>query len=256
MDRLFIRGEQSGHRNRQIKIAVTGLGRCTGTTLAASSLAFFFEEKGNSVSFVQCAEPAKCNGLLYDSVAMDKRFYGRDFVDFYESAGRGEGLRGSENLEAGISWILVTPENVADELALTQVQKARLISAPLADICIYDVTNDSGFDEFMVDMDVIIVVVDPMPSVMTANLQNFRRLKAIEASGALKLCWLISGINSGVSRRQVRSFIKSNHIFWAERVPAEVIYGNEYRCRFHWESEDVKAVFSDVFTKLSHYITD
>ena len=57
MNRLFIRESQgrltsaAGNPIDKVNIAVTGLGQNVGTTFVASSLAFYFAEKGNNLTF-------------------------------------------------------------------------------------------------------------------------------------------------------------------------------------------------------------
>lgn len=257
MERLFIReNHEKGREPRQINIGVTGLGRGVGTTLTASSLALYLAGEGYSTTFTQCGDTGKTNGLIFVAAAMDKRFYGREFIDFYEEIAAGRTVRNRRNMESGVNWRLMTPEDVETRVALGRAEKTRLMSGTGDDVCVFDIEPGSGFEEFLPDMDVILAVVDPLPSRMTSDIEAFRRLLAMEGNGTCRFIWLVSGVNSGVSKRQVRNFIRSSEISWIGRVPAEVIYRNEYRCRFQWEDEDVKAVFSDVFTKVSHYIAN
>ena len=257
MDRLFIReNHEKAKEPRQINIGITGLGRSVGTTLAASSLALYLAEAGYSVTFTQCGDTEKTNGLLFVAAAIDKRFYGREFTDFYGEIAAGRTIRNRRNVEMGVNWRLMTPTDVDGKVTLDEAQKTRFMSGTGDDVCIFDIEPGSGYEEFLVDMDVIVAVVDPLPSRMTADTEAFRKLLAMEGSGNFKFIWLVSGVNSGVSKRQVRNFIRSNEISWVDRVPDEVIYRNEYRCRFQWEDEAVKTIFSDVFTKVSHYIAN
>ena len=91
MNRLFIRESQgrltsaAGNPIDKVNIAVTGLGQNVGTTFVASSLAFYFAEKGNNLTFTQCLTPSRSNGLLYDVVAMDQRFHSLDFCSWSRS---------------------------------------------------------------------------------------------------------------------------------------------------------------------------
>ncbi len=90
MNRLFIRESQgrltsaAGNPIDKVNIAVTGLGQNVGTTFVASSLAFYFAEKGNNLTFTQCLTPSRSNGLLYDAVAMDQRFSQQNLCRLYD----------------------------------------------------------------------------------------------------------------------------------------------------------------------------
>lgn len=253
MDRLFIRGKSVVPLERvdQRNIAVIGLGNNVGTTFIASLLAFYFAEKGKSVTFTQCGEPGLSGGSIYDAVAMDKRFFGRDFADIYSKIKAGEAIRAIRNDELGVNWMIMTPFDRENCCSLSAEEKARLVRNPRDDINIFDVAQGKEWMDFLIDMDEIIAVVDPLPSKMTGAVDQFRRLKSLEIGGTVPVTWIVNGINSGVSRRQVKGFLKSNRIMWMERFPAEEIYGDEYHCRFHWENRMIRDSALAVFTKNS-----
>jgi hypothetical protein len=58
-------------------------------------------------------------------------------------------------------------------------------------------------------------------------------------------------VNKGVSRRQVKGFLKSDSIVWIDSFPVEEIYSDEYHCRFHWENKTIKTAVTPEFDKLS-----
>lgn len=254
LERSFFRAGAAGsgdHNTGQLNIAVTGLGRGVGTTLVASSLACFFAEKGNSVTFVQCDDPEEGSGLLFDAAAMDRRFYGREFQDAYGTLASGGGVRRLCNLEDGVNWLLITPDDVKAGIELSAEQRASLVYGPRDEVCIFDLCCREDWAGFLRDMDRIIAVVDPLPSRMAAATERFRMLRALENSRESGFSWLVSGVNSGVSRRQVRGYLKSSNIMWVGRAGADSIYADEFRCRFHWENEEIRRIFEDTFTKVS-----
>ena len=70
MRRRFVRQQEAPAAREQFSIAVTGLGRDAGTTLVSTSLAIFYAEKGESVTFTECCVPGRSCSLLCDAVAM------------------------------------------------------------------------------------------------------------------------------------------------------------------------------------------
>ena len=128
----------------QWNIGVTGLGRSVGTTFVASSLAFYLRSKGKSLTFCQCLHPEPGRPLLYDEAAMDQRFANRKFDRFYSLIAEGEPVRGCENLEQEIRWILPTPEDRDEEIRLSGQQRARLLASARGDVCVFDL--DTGRD--------------------------------------------------------------------------------------------------------------
>ena len=257
MDRLFIResqgalASQMGSPIDKLNIAVTGLGQNVGTTFVASSLAFYFAEKEKNLTFTQCLTPSCSGGLLYDAAAMDQRFCNRAFADVYRLIKEGKSLKETRNIECGVNWRIPTPWDCENKVDLDVVERARLIQSARGRICIYDMEMGDSWDKYLLDMDMILVVVDPLPSKLIRSSSRFKQLKQMEMAGA-KMRWLVNRINGGVSRRQVSGYLKSKDLIYIEEFPIESIYGDEYFCRFHWQNQEIKCKLMDVFTKVSH----
>lgn len=257
MNRLFIRESQGrmasemGNPIDKVNIAVTGLGQNVGTTFVASSLAFYFAEKGNNLTFTQCLTPSRSNALLYDAVAMDQRFHNRAFIDFYELIKEEMPIKEKRNMESGINWRLPTPEACEKRLDLDQEQKARLIQGTRGQICVYDFEAEAGWDKFLLDMDYILVVVDPLPSKLIRHSGRFKQLKQMEMAGA-QVKWIVNRANAGVNRRQVSGYLKSGDLIFIEEFPIETIYADEFFCKFHWQNKEIKCKLMEIFTKVSH----
>lgn len=253
MERIFFRERQNQSQPvaaEQYRIGVTGLGQSTGTTFVATALAFYFRDQGRQVSFTECLNPAARGTLFFDQVAMDKRFSHRAFDDIYgRLAEDGPALR-RQNKEAGIIWRLATPENCRERLTLTMVQRARLIGTGREEVCIFDVEADYSWDDYLADMDVVFVVADPLPSKLIGSRERYRRLKKLELAGC-RIIWIVNKMNPGVDKKQVRNYLKSNHLLWMEMVNPGSIYEDEYRCRFHWENTEIQKKFLEIFTKVS-----
>lgn len=262
MERMFFRerlDESEWKKEKYIeqkKIAVTGLSRSAGTTFVASALAFYFRDMGKKVTFTQCLEPLDADHLFYDAVAMDKRFARRSFVDFYRKIVDEEPLRNLENREAGINWILPVPQKKTEETAtakaLSERQRARLSSAAKGEVCIFDIEADFKWNHLLLDMDVLVVVVDPLPSKMIQAAERFKMLKKLELSGC-SVVWMVNHMNPGVSKRQVKSYLKTGDIYWIPSFDEEAFYEAEYTCRFLWENEEIKRKMLEIFTKVSHF---
>lgn len=256
MNRTFIRGQQDmvearGRKNpEQLNIGVTGLGRSVGTTFVASSLAFYFADKVNSVTFSQCLTPSRCNQLLYDTAAMDQRFAGRQFHDIYRRIFEGETVRGKKNMEKGVNWILPTPWSFEKGADLDQKQRSRLIASTRGQVCIFDLAAEREWDSFLMDMDKLLIIVDPMPSKLIRHRERFSMLKSLEISG-VQTDWIVNRMNGGVSRRQVVSYLKSNKLLWLPEIEGQLFYADEFACRFSWENKEIRSKILDIFTKVS-----
>ena len=230
---------------------MTGLGRSVGTTLVSSSLAFFFEEKGCDVSFTECREPAYAENLFYDSVSMDKRFANRDFADIYKCIDEGITVKKADNPEGNINWTLVTPENRKAGITLNSEKRGRLIQSAKGDICIFDVETRNEWNVYLIDMDLILVIVDPMPSKLIGSVDRFRRLRKMEFDGT-EIRWIVNRVNNGVNKREVKKYLKSENVFWLENIPADKIYASEYSSAFLWENREIRNIMDRLFTEISH----
>lgn len=234
----------------QWNIGVTGLGRSVGTTFVASSLAFYLQSKGNCLTFCQCLHPEPGRPLLYDEAAMDQRFANRRFVRFYELLSGDAPVRGLENLEQDIRWILPTPEDRDAGIRLDGRQRGRLLASAKGEICIFDLDAGSDWESLLADMDAVIAVCDPLPSRLMAGTQRFQMLKKLELSGRPVL-WLCNRTNSGVSRRQTAGFLKTRDVLWVPCFDSALIYADEYACRFHWQNPEIRKDLLEIFTKVS-----
>lgn len=258
MDRLFFR-EYRGrtdscseqNRAQQFNIGVTGLGRSAGTTFVSSSLAFYFASMGKSLTFCQCLNPAEGGALLYDSVAMDRRFANRIFHDVYSLISEGKPVRQTENMEKGINWILPTPDDRQKGLTLSAEQRARLVNSAKGEICVFDMRPGEDWDPFLLDMDLILAAADPLPSMLIAGCERFRLLKRLELSGS-RVIWAVNRANGGISRRQTRGFLKTKDLIWIPFFDPVLIYADENACRFHWENDEIRSNLLEIFTKVSH----
>ena len=253
MERIFFREKQEKQLTEgaeQYRIGVTGLGQGTGTTLVATALAFYFRDQGRQVSYTECLDPSRCSSLLYDQVAMDKRFAHRTFDDTYGHLTEGRPLRRNQNKEAGVLWRLPVPDNCRDQLSLGPQQKARLIGTGREEVCIFDLEADYSWDDYLMDMDAIFVIVDPLPSKLIRSRKRYRVLKKMELAGC-KVIWIVNKMNDGVDKKQVKNYLKSDYILWLEAFDSRIIYEDEYFCRFHWENAEIQRKMMEIFTKVS-----
>ena len=122
----------------QVNIGVTGLGRSVGTTFVATSLAFYFAEKGNCVTYCQCLTPSEADKLLYDAAAMEQRFTCRRFYDIYRMIFEGKPVRGKKEYGKRDQLDFAGPMVLRRKSGLDENQKARLIAGVTGEICIFD----------------------------------------------------------------------------------------------------------------------
>ncbi|MGC2872421.1 hypothetical protein ACPW7J_10570 [Ihubacter sp. rT4E-8] len=234
----------------QWNIGVTGLGRSVGTTFVASSLAFYLQSKGKTLTFCQCLHPKEGRSLLYDEAAMDQRFSNRKFEDIYIRLAENAPVRGIVNMEKGIHWILPTPEDREKGVRLDEQQRMRLINCARGNIAMFDLSAEDEWNSLLPDMDFIVAVCDPLPSRLIACTERFKLLKRLELSGRT-VVWVCNKVNNGISRRQIASYLKTKDIIWVPGFDPALIYADEFVCRFHWENEEIRNNLLEIFTKVS-----
>lgn len=249
MGRIFARRDESVLKLRDkeskygtnLKIGIVGLGEGVGTTFVATALAFCIGAEDKSVSYVELGSPATRQNLFFDSVAMDRRFANREFFDFYQGAANGDFLKRRENREMGINWCIITPENCRDGLDLSNEELHRLIGSIEDEICIFDIESSllRGKDEgILMQMDIIIGVVDPMPSKMLGATEIHSRLERTAAKG-VPLFYVVNKNNSSVVRKEVHNYLKTNDLIWVPLLRQECFFDDEYNCRFHWNNKEI-----------------
>lgn len=252
MRRRFVRQQESPAEREQLSIAVTGLGRDAGTTLVSTSLAIFYAEKGKSVTFTECCVPGRSCSFLYDAVAMEQRFYGRTFRDFYEIVLSGGRIRDLRNMERGVNWRIPLPQDRGLSETECRDIASQLTAGARDQVCIFDV--QAGFDGFPVrEMDALIAVADPLPSRLVNQAgQVARLLQMAEDPDSPRVFIVVNKVNPGVNRRQVSSFFGGQVSAWLPAFDLKELYGDEFACRFHWENRVIRKELGDFFTKFSH----
>lgn len=241
------------------KIGVTALSPGMGATMTAHMLAFYYRDKGLSVSYTEIDHPRRLTGRIYDAVAMRKRFFGRRFIDMYDEIINKKPIKGRENKEAGIDWGLITHYReksllIGDAGILADRSQRQVNIMDLGPVC----------TDLAALADRLIVIIDPLPSRMLGAYKKLTELKDFadrkkdgrlctkcvnDLSGvALKdMMWIVNGVTDAVSKRQVKKYLGVENISWIPKLPQREIYSDEYRCRFHAENPALYDVFKSLF---------
>lgn len=252
-DRFVFRrqdGQVPGSIHRGRNVAVTGTGRGTGATFTATGLCCFFSDKGLKVSYTEVAEPSKAGRLIYDALALDKRLGKEEIVSVYKAVKDMGAAPGRVNVADGISWRVITGEDADEGVNLTEGETLRLVNTAEGDVKIFDICAEDRFDCCLMDMDMIVAVIDPLPSRMMRQGGRIRMLKRMKAAGN-RVVWVVNRMNTGVSRRQIQGFLREEQILFAGEAPAEKIYTAEFRCTLPHREDSIMAEYDSVFTKIS-----
>ena len=249
MERLFIRETTEPeplYIVQKQKIGVVGMSRGAGATLIATALAKVFScNDDRKVTFLEvCCNAFNKSPLVYDSIGIDRRFRAREFVRFYQEIKQGGSIRGKSNPDDRINWGLITPDDVKEEIRLTPIEAVRLINNIPGDLVICDVSECDNAEDYLIDMDCIVFVVDPMPSRMIAGYQFMREVKRLEHKGQ-KVIWLVNKYNPGINKRDMQDFLKLKEYYKVPFISENSFYSAEYNCKIPYDLADVRQAMKE-----------
>jgi len=185
-------------RHRQV-IGVTGIGRGAGATFTAMGLALQMAEMTEGVTFAEGKLQADGEHSAGRLLAVDRRFDKRT------------GAR--TNIYHKVNWAFCEPD-------MQEKAEPDYRSLPGKHIIIDSPQNID-------DMDLIVCVVDPLPSRIMAGLETFRRIKE---QTLVPVIWVMNRSSSAVSRREVETFLRTKFTHAIPLIPAEIFYKAEFSC--------------------------
>lgn len=210
-------------RHRQV-IGVVGVGRGAGATFAAMGLAVKMAEMTEGVTFaegrLQAADGnGKRNGdgenSAYRLLAVDRRFEKR-------AAAMCGGPGARTNIYHKVNWAVcgqLRPGAGGQEQE-TETEAPDYRTFPGKHIIV-----DSPGD--IEDMDVIVCVVDPLPSRIMAGLETFRQIKE---QSLVPVIWVMNKAGSAAGRREVETFLRIRFAHSIPLIEAEKFYRAEFSC--------------------------
>jgi len=270
VERIFLREEMAEHEStcilEKVKIGVVGMAPGVGTTFVATSLALRLSEKQEcSIGFLELTGKNHAEPLIYDSLGIDKRFAGREFADFYTRIKNKENVKGLFNIDERINWALLTPEEAkTDAMDLTTIEKVRLINNISAHILICDIdcriatrstkynSTSAGREEMedlLAELDIVIFVIDPMPSKMICGYELLAMIKGFEHRGA-KIIWVVNKYNEGINKRELSSVLKLKYNIKLPLISNEAFYTAEYNCMIPYSTKVVREKAEDGIEKI------
>ena len=237
-----------------------GAGATTLAFAATEYLAANARKKTGAVTFIEL-DPRQTSpaGRTYDKIGIDRRFAGREFVPFYRLAAEGMPLKGIQNIDGGVNWMLRTPGDTGPVPSGTTL--LRLFNNSPGDIVICDIpvhgylsnSTASGVNERMnghdtllallADLDHLICIFDPLPSSLLASVPAAEACRAAADAG-VKTTYVFNKMNSGVNIREAIRFTGIRDYLPIPAVSSEVIYSSEYACRSLASEQTIKIALS------------
>jgi MinD superfamily P-loop ATPase len=183
------------------------------------------------------------------------RFAGRDYISPYSRIAGGGSVRGIDNIDGGVNWLLRAPGESCAGLGIADY--IRLSSGAEGDTVIVDVKGGFGrehrihaLQKLINDCDRIFVVVDPSPSALMADVEKLGLFKSLEIGGA-DVVYVVNKMNAGVDVREMRSFIKVRKVVNVPFLAPEEVYASEYNCCTVYSMPKLAPLLSPSFEEMS-----
>ena len=233
------------------KIGVVGMNRGAGATLVAASLAKLLSYRGDrKVTLLEVSDfTFNKKSLIYDAIGIDKRFKTLEFVRFYSEIKSGGNIRGRTNYDEKINWALITPEDIKDGIELTPIEMIRLINNISGDVIVCELSECKNAEDYLLDMDFVIFVIDPIPSAMITGYPFMREVKRMEHKGK-KVAWVINKFNSGINKRDMQSFLKLKDYYRIPLMDSGHFYSAEYNCKISYEIPGIRDGVRETMEKI------
>ena len=157
------------------------------------------------------------------------------------------------NLNEGISWLVSSPKTCYPKIS--ERERMRILSRISSRYLLWDMGHravELDFEENEKDVDMIIYVIDPRPSVMLSMYDSFVRVRDC----SIPVVYVINRMNSGVDKKDLMSFLKVKKpviLPWAD--PA-LIYRSEYKCELFYKNDAIRQIMQPSIKKLADIVDD
>lgn len=226
----------------KLKIGVVGLSEKAGAAFVAVYLARMLGE-------IQGLRPALAElkkSRLYDVLAMGKHFADRDFFSFFTAVSKDESIRGRKNQLHGVNWALWTPSEEKSDVDI--IRKIRLVNNISGNV-VTSILPGPGEDEdlsCLKDMEVIVLVIDPLPSSLLAGHDLLCEIRAL----GIPAIYIVNKMNKGVAQRELLKYLKVKKLHYLPLIEGEHIYGAEYSSRQIYDLPHVRKILQESFRDI------
>ena len=219
------------------KIAVVGIGRGAGATFVSVSLAFLLSmsksvKKDESaimpakVSLLEMRCPQAGEPMLYYAAGLDRRFPERRFTDFFSMHIQGNAIPKMVNLHKGINWLVWRQHHVSVE----NTGKTDLSDFPVEQMAGEYIIADSPPAETLGRYDLVVAVIDPLPSSIFAGSEYYEQLRDAEAAG-MHILWVLNKDHSEVNHSAVKRFLRLKEYVSFPLLESPLFYKAQYTCQ-------------------------
>ncbi|MGN1412675.1 MAG: hypothetical protein ACI4WY_00355 [Anaerovoracaceae bacterium] len=194
-------------------------------------------------AYVELRQPAAGEAGGFFSAGLDLRFRRNRFTDFFQIYLQGRPLPPRVNLHKGINWVVWRTPTCAAESAeadadvhLSKID-ASLVFPPqpsLADFPLEQLAGewiiaDNPPLEMLHRFDLVIGVIDPLPSRVFAGTETYEALRDL-GTGGVHTLWILNGDNPEVNHGELRRFLRLKDFRTIPLADSAVFYRAQYAC--------------------------
>lgn len=177
-------------------------------------------------AYVELRQPAAGEAGGFFSAGLDLRFRRNRFTDFFQIYLQGRPLPPLVNLHKGINWAVWrtaagSAETPAEDGAM------HLIDFPLDDLSGKWIIADDPPLEMLHRFDLVIGVIDPLPSRVFAGMETYEALRDM-AAGGTHILWIMNGDNPEVNHGELRRFLRLADVRTIPLADPAVFYRAQY----------------------------
>ena len=177
-------------------------------------------------AYVELRQPAAGEAGGFFSAGLDLRFRGNRFTDFFQIYLQGRPLPPLVNLHKGIHWAVWrtaagSAETPAEDGAM------HLVDFPLDDLSGKWIIADDPPLEMLHRFDLVIGVIDPLPSRIFAGMETYEALRDM-AAGGTHILWILNGDNPEVNHGELRRFLRLADVRTIPLADPAVFYRAQY----------------------------
>ena len=251
-----------------IKIGIAGMGKGAGASFVTLLLAEEMAERnsmlhensaGHDGEAIEGIVTVAASGdtYFYDSLGFDSRFQKGSFVPFeefdqqkaqeYRSAGK------LPNINEGISWLVSSPKTCY--LKISERERSRILSRITGRYILWDMGHralELDFEEAVKDVDMMIYVIDPIPSKMLPLYDTFAQIRDC----SIPVVYVLNRMNSGVDKKDLMSFLKIKKPVILPWTDPALIYRSEYKCEYPYKNGEIRKAAGPSVRKLADIVTD
>jgi len=199
----------------QLVIGVVSVGRGAGATFAAMGLAVKMAEMAEGVTFADGRQHEEGGHSARRLLAVDRHFEKK-------AAAMGSGPGKRTNIYHKVNWAV--SGQLHPGAGGHETEEVAEVPDCLIFIGKYIIVDSPQNTE---DMDIIVCVVDTLPSRIMAGLETFRRIKEQQM---VPVIWVMNKASSAAVRREVETFLRLRFTHSIPLVEAEAFYRAEFRC--------------------------